>query len=739
MPEWNRLTWGQSTWGDPVSIQTKQMQSLFGGYMPWTDIQLQAGERHSQIRVYAINNPVDKTVVAEIHGIEAGSSLTKQIRDGIIEEQKLALSIADSHWSEYYLHGDGAQYIQELNYIMVQQVIQDTNSLASVPIGIYRISTIPQASDDGLGVSITIEAEDWLASNLRTPFPSDSKPYDVLVSAVEGSININNVPANQPPGTIPMPTGISQERLDLGNSIFGLESNWFHNFFGYIWNFMMDITNEHFIVDPAVVFAARQVANLKVTSPDMVGVPFVQAWVAAPPEGGIFLPTSGPGGPSEAEVVIAGELANLGPITPAVEANVAGTPEQQFGIISFPEGPSIISYLKELIAGDGVISSHSGIKGTYFAYDAEGFLHWKSWNPNNDADLVFTCEPGINGKVSVPVERIETTVREQDYNHFTVKGMLVPEDVPVTITGHPETGGRIIGPDVLPPPDGYEVYGELQAGFYWSSFSTLSITDGTVLEILPGGGDVSFEFKEHLGLGVTRPFDPSYIVAPPGSIISASFYGYSAPNVNDEGAQQIDIPNSVVSRDGTQVTYHFENGGDDSVFVLSWWLLGTVWAPISLWEEPTAADITPEQRWINAFNAYNRASMYTYDDKTFSSRWYKYPGLRDRSLTLFLGEDFTYLSLPFSMNIPPLDPRMINVEMGKNAHNRIESAIQFFCGPAYQVKLTLDSAFTFIDLGKSMRIKYPPENIDGYFTLINVNMPFSEQAQVWTLQWVADA
>jgi hypothetical protein len=151
MPEWKNLIWDRSTWGDPPSIQTQVLQEVLGGYMPWSETQYQTGERRSAIHVYALGDSYE--VIAEIYGVDSSSSLSKQIRDGIVEEQKLSLVFTDPYWAEYYLHDAGRNYLQEFKYIKVEQTVKTVANEVVLPIGIFRISSLPHSSDDGSGLA----------------------------------------------------------------------------------------------------------------------------------------------------------------------------------------------------------------------------------------------------------------------------------------------------------------------------------------------------------------------------------------------------------------------------------------------------------------------------------------------------------------------------------------------------------------------------------------------------------
>ena len=715
MPEWKNLVWDQSTWGDGTSPQTNVLQDAFGGYMPWQDTQLQATERQVDIHVYALANPPDLSVLAEIYGVDSSSSLTKQIRDGVVEEQKLSLVISDPYWGEYYLAGAGKIFLQEFSYIRVEQHTKTDTAEVVVPIGLFRVSGLPQSSDDGSGVAPTWECEDWLASNLRTPFPDGENPYNTLINNFEGSVDINDLPGLVIPGVPLAPQGISPERLTLGNSIFGADSNWFHNFFGYIWNFMYDLTDGHFVVDRSVVQAAKKSSKVHVASPEVKGATALALG-------------AGTGSGSGAQGPIAAAMADLG----------AGTPAQKFGIYSFPEGPSAISYLKDLISQTGLLSSHSGVKGTYFVYDREGELHWRRWGGIvNKEGLIFVCEGTARGNLSVPVERIQLTLKEPEYNHFIVQG----NDIPFS---HSDSAIPVA---VLDPPDGsgLSIYGELLDGFKWTEVSTLAVTDALVpsIAIPPGGINHTFDFMEHYG-GGWRTFNPAFTVAPTGSDIAGAFYGSTMSDPLASGAQPAYIVGTEVSRTSTGVTIHLENAdatSTDTIYLTNAVIAGTVWAPQSLWTQPTQADFTDENKWNNAITFYDTIAtqpLKTYEDVKLNTRWYTYPGLRDRTVYLYLGDDYVYIVTPVNIGDPPLDPRVANRELSTNAREIRENAIRYFGGPACEIQIGLDSAFPFTELGSSIRIQYPPQNIDGYFQIMSVNLPFSEQAQQWTLQWVED-
>jgi hypothetical protein len=727
MPEWKNLTWDQSTWGDPPSVQTQVLQETLGGHMPWSETQYQTGERRSFIRVYALDDATSRKPIVEIIGIDPSSSLSKQIRDGIVEEQKLSLSISDPTLAEYYLHGAGRSYLQEFSYIKVEQTIKTASNEVVLPIGIFRISSIPHSSDDGSGVAITWEAEDWLASVLRTPFADGENPYATLVSYVEGSIDVNSLPPGNVFGFEILPQGMSPERLAQGNAIFSEESHWYHNFFGYIWHFMMNITNEHFIVDRSVINAAKSASKIKVASPALLGLEM-------PSARGLL--SEGPGESSS-------NGSGGGSIAGMMEYGSRGTPEEKFGILAFPEGPSRISYLKDIMTHDGTLSSHSGVRGTYFIYDANGELHWRSWGEIDESGLSFICGGDAKGKISLPVERIETSISEPQYNHFVVEGVGI---------GFTKTGGYtntidgLIPVEVLRPPEGsgLGVYGELHGGFTWSEASTLSKPFTPFIEVPPGGLDYTFPFMENYGGeagGGTRPFNPAFTVAPDGSEIGAAFYGNTMADPLETGADSLgQLPVIEVSRNNSGATYHFDNETDVSYYIIGWSLIGTVWAPTSLWDEPDQADFTDEIKWDSAVQHYDSTQPSNLSvNGNFNSSWYTYPGLRDRSLHIYMGEDHDYLVMPVNIIEQPPDPRVLRAEYLTLFQQRLESAYKYFCGSAFQLTLSLDSALGLGELGKSIRVQYPPEGINGHFQLMSVNMPFDQQAQSWTLQWLEDA
>lgn len=723
MPEWKNLIWDQSTWGDPPSVQTQVLQEVLGGHMPWSANQFQAGERQSFIRVYALDNEIDRNVIVEITGIDPSSSLSKQIRDGIVEEQKLSLSVSDPTLAEYYLHGAGRNYLQEFSYIKVEQTVKTASNEVVLPIGIFRISSIPHSSDDGSGVAITWEAEDWLASALRTPFADGQNPYTILVSNFEGKIDINTLPPNYLLGFALMPQGVSPERLALGNAIFSEESHWYHNFFGYIWNFMMDLTKEHFVVDRSIVQAAKNSSKIKVASPELLGFTMQQVARA----GGGESPSDGTGGS----------------IRSMVEDSSVGTPAEHFSILAFPEGPSAIGYLKDLITHDGPLSSHSGVKGTYFIYDADGELHWRSWTEISDSGLAFICGGDAKGKISLPVERIETSISEPQYNHFVVEG---PGIVFAKTISYTNTIDGAIPIEVLRPPEGsgLSVYGELHSGFAWSEGSTLSKPFTPFIEVPPGGLDYTFPFMENYGGeagGGTRPFNPAFTVAPEGSEIGAAFYGNTMIDPLDNDAESLgQLPVIEVSRNNSGATYHFDNESDISYYIIGWSLIGTVWAPNSLWTEPGQADFVHEEKWDNAISHYDNVTPSSLSiDGMFNSSWYTFPGLRVRSIHISMYDDRDYLVMPANVIEQPPDPRVLRAEYQTLAQQRLESSYKYFCGSAFQLTLSLDSALGLNELGKSIRVQYPPEGINGHFQLMSVNMPFDQQAQSWTLQWLEDA
>jgi hypothetical protein len=725
MPEWKNLIWDRSTWGDPPSIQTQVLQEVLGGYMPWSETQYQTGERRSAIHVYALGDSYE--VIAEIYGVDSSSSLSKQIRDGIVEEQKLSLVFTDPYWAEYYLHGAGRNYLQEFKYIKVEQTVKTVANEVVLPIGIFRISSLPHSSDDGSGVSTTWGAEDWLASNLRTPFADGVNPYDILVTNFEGKIDENSLPPNTEFGFALMPQGVSPERLALGNAIFSEESHWYHNFFGYIWNFMMDLTKGHFIVDRSVVQAAKNSSKIKVASPELLGQKFQETFRAI---------GQGPGESTRSD-------GSGGSIRGMMENASVGTPAAQWGILAFPEGPSAISYLKDIITHDGPLSSHSGVKGTYFTYDANGELHWRSWVEIQDSGFAFICEGDAKGKISLPVEHIETAISEPKYNHLVVDGPGISFSRGLSYTN--SINGLILV-DVLLPPEGsgLGVYGELRNGFEWTEVSTLSKPFTPFIEVPPGGLDYTFPFMEDYGGeagGGTRPFNPAFTVAPDGSIIGAAFYGNTMADPLERDAESLgQLPAAEVSRNNSEVVYHFYNESDISYYIVGWYLVGTVWAPSSLWDEPDQADFTSIAKWDNAITHYDAATPSDiHIDGFFNSSWYTYPGLRDRSIHIYMGEDHDYLVMPANVIEQPPDPRVLRAEYLTLAQQRLESAYKYFCGSAFQLTLSLDSALGLGELGTSVRVQYPPENVNGYFQLMTVNMPFDQQAQSWTLQWLEDA